>query len=168
MKNIYKLCSSKDKTVQLAMSEAARKLFCILTYNYIKLIKIDGNDMKLLIICAKCDLCIENPNMRAMFSKLEEMKVQNYAFFNIHRHRKNENLVNVIYKAHLTYLEQSNEEQINLNAIVALKNISGHMPSFYAKNCDIWLNYIGSDNKNMRLAMNDVIYHVFLNFLVSV
>lgn len=172
MKNIYNLTINQDDTIIGPLSNKMQKIFCILTNRYVKRIEIVASgEMKITVLCTKCDLNIkiDDVNRGDLLAQLNKRKDSDkIKFFSLSNYKRNDNLLNVIYNSYRTFLTSNRPDEVVLNSIFALKNMSSHVVTFYAaKNYDLWLAPISSNNKDNRTAICEVIYYIYSNFLVS-
>lgn len=163
MRNFHNLLTTNDIGMQILISSTISTTLCVLTSTYIKLIKMQNNELKISIMCLNCDCDLNESNV---FNELEAKKIKNYAFYSVRKQRKNEHFVNMIYKIYMSNLQGDTPEIVKLNSISSLKRISTHVPNFYSNSFEFWLQFTGNENKEIRKAINGVIYYIFKNLLV--
>lgn len=142
------------------------QIFCILANPYVKFIENRNDTMKVTLMCTKCNYRNKFICLRDMFTEYKEKEWHNYAIFGPYENKRNDNFINIIFKAYLQYLNEPHDKSTMLNSIRALKMISNHVPSLYVKDCDLWVNLIGHNDKEVRVAVKDVIRDIFVNALV--
>lgn len=167
IKNIYTLTINDEPVIRERLSAKMMKIFCILAHPYVKLVQIENNTTKISVMCFKCDYCSRFSNANEICIEYKEKEWKNYAIFGTYENKRNDNLINIIFKAYLQYLQTPYNGNTTLNSIRALKNIANHVPSLYGKESDLWLNFIGHENKKVRVAVKEVIRDIFINILVS-
>lgn len=167
LRNINNLLGIEDSSLQNILANNMSNIFCILCSKYVKYVCFKNDDFKILTTCTDCDVGIKDGNINEVFKKLQTKNKNTFAIFNIVKHTKNDNFVNLLYKHYTNMLQSDCNEDLKLPCIKALKMVSKHKPNFFCGDTEIWLSLAGHEKKIIRNALTEVVYFIIKNLLVS-